>query len=290
MNNQKFNIDPAQFSSHFPEKAFTVKHNLATNPLFAIERLLELCKALPEKQVEYNAGTVGVNQDPSKTPRTGLSPEETIRRIQEAKSWLVMKFVEADPAYKALLDECLDEIGSFTTVPTTTKREGFIFLSSPGSVTPFHMDPEHNFLLQIRGDKTLHIFDANDTELVSEIQRERFYNGAHRNLEFNDEMQKKAQTFLLKPGDGLHFPVIAPHWVQNMAEVSVSFSITFRSPISERKARLYEFNSKMRGLGITPTPVGKAPSVDAVKDLTYRLIRKTGSVLGSRSPSAGREY
>ena len=32
-------------------------------------------------------------------------------------------------------------------------REAFIFISSPNTVTPYHMDPEYNFLLQIRGTK-----------------------------------------------------------------------------------------------------------------------------------------
>jgi cytochrome P450 len=36
--------------------------------------------------------------------------------------------------------------------PGMCQREGFIFISSPGAVTPFHLDPEHNFLLQIKMD------------------------------------------------------------------------------------------------------------------------------------------
>ena len=290
MTNPIFTIDNATFSSNFPDKPFVVKHSLASNPLFEVSRLLKLSKDLPASCVEYNAGTAGVNQDPSSTPMTGLSVEETIRRIQECKSWLVLKFVERDPEYKRVLDECLDEMGRYSPIPTTSKREGFIFLSSPKSVTPYHMDPEHNFLLQIRGKKTVHLFDPNDPELVSELQKEKFYNGAHRNLQFSDAMQKKAWSYTMDPGEGVHFPVIAPHWIQNEDDVSVSFSITFRSPISERKARLHYFNAQMRSLGIAPTPVGKAPIVDTVKDVAYRVIRKTGTILGVRGEKENRAY
>ena len=54
------------------------------------------------------------------------------------------------------------------------RREGFIFISSPGSITPFHMDPEYNFLLQIRGEKQISIWGGKDR---------RFYQRAHsRNI------------------------------------------------------------------------------------------------------------
>jgi len=47
-------------------------------------------------------------------------------------------------------------------VGRTFSQQAFIFVSSPEAVTPLHMDPEHNFLLQVRGLKTLHLFDPND--------------------------------------------------------------------------------------------------------------------------------
>jgi hypothetical protein len=37
------------------------------------------------------------------------SIDETIRRIEECRSWMVFKNVERDPAYRALLDTCLDQ-------------------------------------------------------------------------------------------------------------------------------------------------------------------------------------
>ena len=39
-----------------------------------------------------------------------------------------------------------------------------IFVSSPGAVTPFHMDHEHNFILQIRGNKKLYTWDPMDPQ------------------------------------------------------------------------------------------------------------------------------
>jgi hypothetical protein len=100
-------IDQAQFQSSFPEKPFIIQHSLNNHPLFDLGRLIELSKALPAEQVEYNSGKVPISLDPGKTPRTGLSIEETIRRIEECQSWMALKNVEIDSEYSKLLDDCL---------------------------------------------------------------------------------------------------------------------------------------------------------------------------------------
>src|SRR3546814_4940370 len=64
--------------------------------------------------------------------------------------------------------------------------EALIFLSSPGSITPFHMDPEHNILLQIEGEKTMTVFPPGDETLVPAQQSECFHRGGHRNLQWDD--------------------------------------------------------------------------------------------------------
>jgi len=276
-------IDANTFLADFDRRPFLIRHRLSEHALFALPRLIELARALPEKQVEYNAGECPISLDPTKTPRNGLSIEETIRRIEECRSWLVLKFVETDPAYSDLLDECLGEIGA-TAEPLRLgmgQRESFIFISSPGSVTPYHIDPECNFLLQIRGLKTVHQFPAGDRSLISEEELEFFFGGGHRNLKFKDEYQAKARTFLLKPGDGLHFPVAAPHWVKNEEEVSISYSVTFRTAASERRCAVHNFNAGLRRWGLRPAPVGRSPWRDALKYQAYRVCRRARRLAGA---------
>src|SRR4051794_26219500 len=93
-------IDPQQFIADFNRAPFLIGHHLVDHPLFTLPRLVELAQRLPEKQIEYNAGKLPVSVDPSQTPRNGLSVEETIRRIEECQSWMVLKYVETDPAYR----------------------------------------------------------------------------------------------------------------------------------------------------------------------------------------------
>lgn len=271
-------IQADRFAHEFPERGFTIQHHLAGLMAFELPQLLALSRRLPADGVEYNVGTLLPGQNLTLTPRNGLSVDETIERIEQCQSWLVLKHVERDPLYKALLDACLDDIypHAVQSLSGLHDRAAFIFITSPGSITPFHFDPEHNFLLQIRGEKTMHQFDKYDRDILPEAAIEEKYVDAslHRNQPFADAFQAKAQTFTLKPGDGLFVPINAPHWVQNGNAVSVSFSITFHSEQSDRIARLYKLNGLLRRkLGITPTPVGRKPRLDAFKHSGIMTLR-----------------
>ena len=274
-------LDAERFRADFNRKPFVIGHHLIGHPLFALPRLIELAKRIPPENLEYNAGDIPVNLDPELTPHTGLSVEETIRRIEDCRSWMALKNVENDPEYRVLLNECLDEIQtqSEPLAPGMRRREGYIFISSPGSVTPYHMDPEYNFLLQIRGRKTINIFDPADRSIVSEQELEKYLTGGHRNMVFKDEYQQKASIFELVPGAGLHFPVTAPHWVRNGDEVSISFSITFRTPASDRRTSIYSFNAWLRSRGLNPAPFGQSSVRDSIKYFAFRAMRRTRKVL-----------
>src|SRR5262249_42762090 len=178
-------------NSAFGRAPFLVGHRLARHPLFEFARLLKLARRLPPPSVEYNAGDLAVNQDSHSTPRNGLSAEETIHRIENCKSWMVLKNIEQDMDYRDLLYRSLGEIEArgHPYARGICHREGFVFISSPRAVTPYHADPECNFLLQIRGSKQVSLFDGEDHSLLSEEELERFYSGAHRNLAFKDENQ-----------------------------------------------------------------------------------------------------
>ncbi len=266
-------FDPVQFAECFDRKPFFISHRLCEHPLFDLERLLKLAQTLPEKHIEYNAGTLPVNQDQKLTPRNGLSVAETVRRIRECKSWMVLKWVEYDPAYRALLEQCLSEVRQHSDAirPGMCQPQAFIFLTSPGSVTPYHIDPEHNFLLQVRGSKIVRLFNGNDPTILSHEELEKFYGARQRNFALREENRDRCWTYDLQPGLGLHFPVTFPHWVQNGDDVSVSFSITFRTPDLDRRRAVYAFNHRLRQWGGQPTPYGCRSSLDNWKYQTMRV-------------------
>ncbi|MCA9078130.1 MAG: cupin-like domain-containing protein [Planctomycetaceae bacterium] len=284
MSSAPLDIDAAEFAAKFGQEPFLIGHQLCDHPLFEVDRLLELAQSLPEKHIEYNAGDLPVVVEPGKTPANGLSPDETIRRIRECKSWLVLKYVEQDPAYSDLLESCLAQVAKHSEPirPGMCSPQAFIFLTSPGSVTPYHIDPEHNFLLQIRGAKKVCLFDGRDRSILSEEDLEQLYSESdnqERNLQLADENRNRCWTFDLQSGRGLHFPVTYPHWVENGDEVSISFSITFRTPDLYRRQVLYSLNDQRRRSGQSPAPVGSSPLRETFDFQSYRIRHRIASML-----------
>jgi hypothetical protein len=159
-----FNDDARrQFAEKYPETPHGLPHNLRTHPLLRREALAHLAENLPGNSVEYNRGDLPIGIDGKPEP-TGLTIGETIRNISSSGSWAVLKNIEQDPAYAALLDDLLDELRPVIESRTgeMLTPQGFIFVSSPNAVTPYHFDPEHNILLQIEGSKVLTQYPAGD--------------------------------------------------------------------------------------------------------------------------------
>ena len=272
-------IDPEMFRTHFNRKPFLFRHHLCDHPLFRLSNLAELARTLPPGIVEYNAGKIPVSlPDQDETPYTGLSAEETVRRIEECSSWMVLKRAEADPECLAVLNQCLDEIEPLSEriEPGMCEREAAIFVTSPGSVTPYHMDKEINFLLQIRGSKTISVFSASDREVLSEGELERHFTGAaiRRNMVFHERYQERATVFELKAGYGIHIPTTDPHWIKNGEAVSISFSNGFKTRASLRRGMIYNLNGRIRKLGLRPAPYGKGALRDIMKLQLLRAINR----------------
>jgi len=262
----------------YPEQPGLIPHALNDHPAFELKALVALAARMRPESVEYNSGRLPVGIDPDAVPGNGLTIAETIAGIADNGSWMVLKFVEQDAEYRDLLDAVLDEIVPVVGPVTGAmlKREGFIFVSSPGSVTPFHFDPEHNILLQIAGTKTMTVFPADDEQVAAGVEHERFHAGGHRNLPWRDDIAAKGRAFELVPGIGLHVPVKAPHFVRNGPAVSISFSITWRSEWSYHEADARGLNALLRGVGLEPAAPGRYPSANRAKSVARRVVRKLG--------------
>ena len=268
-------LDP-RARQQFDKSPFTIGHRLAEQPLLTLPALIELARRLPADSVEYNAGDLPLNQDPALTPRTGLSIQDTLRDIETCRSWMVLKNIEQQSPYRKLVDECLDEVeaalGPLT--PGMCARQGFVFVSSPQAVTPYHADFEYNFLLQIRGTKVVTVWEDQNRRLLSEEDRERVATGGARNLPFEDSFLTEGRPFELRPGQGLHVPLSAPHCVRVADDVSISLSITFQSSVSHRVLSLHKANRWLRGHGITPRQVGASPLADSLKFNAWRVMNR----------------
>lgn len=267
------------FAAAYPDRPAKLSHALSGHPLLSREALAMLADRMPADSVEHNLGNLPLGIRPEDTPSNGLSVSDTIRTIDENKSWVVLKNVERDAEYGALLEAALSELLPLVEPVTgpMLHREAFIFLSSPDSVTPFHIDPEHNILLQIEGEKVMTVFPPRDEALVPAETSEAFHAGAHRNLSWDDQFLDKGEAVTLLAGDAIHVPVKAPHFVRNGSAVSISFSVTWRSRRSVAEGELHGLNAALRRRSLPLARVGQRPERQSVARLLYRVIRKLGA-------------
>ncbi|MBC7690603.1 MAG: cupin-like domain-containing protein [Methylotenera sp.] len=281
-----------------PEKRFEseelapVQHGLSNHPLLQMDELLNLALRMPADQVRFYSGSqVPITQSLETVAErfsNGMTLADTMKHMDTAGSYVFLGQVQTDPVYKALVDEVLDQIEPMIIAQTPglkkgnrlERREGWIFISSPGAVTPYHRDHETNFLCQVRGKKTVHVWDARDREVCSESENETFH-GAHtlKATIYRPELEAKARIFELRAGDGAYMPYTNPHWVKNGDEVSISLSVTYHTAVTDRIRNLYRVNHTLRNKGYQPEVVGRSPMLDALKYASYESFKRAKRLL-----------
>ena len=268
-----------RFAANYPETPHKLSHDLRDHPLLTLESLAKLSERLPFASVEYNKGDLPTGVDPASDIANGLSIGDTIRNVDTCRSWAVRKNIEQDESYSALLLSLLDELQPLIEAKTGAmlRPQGYVFVSSPDAVTPYHFDPEHNILLQLRGTKTMVQFPAGDPFFAPDETHEGYHTGGPRNLVWRDELAAGGTEWPLTPGDALFVPVMAPHHVKNGPEPSISLSITWRSDWSFAEADARAFNSVLRKVGLQPKAPGRFPAQNGVKSTAWRALRKLGA-------------
>lgn len=270
----------AAFAAAYPNQPTTFSHSFGDHPLLTLEALAQLGEALPASNIEYNKSDLPVGAQPDDAPKNGLSIGDTIRTIAENQSWCVLKNIEVMPAYCQLLGDLLGELRDVVQ-PRTGEMltlQGFVFVSSPASMTPYHFDPEHNILLQLQGSKTMHAFPAGDLRFAAQVQHERYHTGSHRGLPWDDSFAGHEFVADLTPGRAVLMPVMAPHFVRVGPDPSISLSITWRSEWSYKEADAHAANNWLRARGFSPAMPPRWPDSADAKVFAWRVARKLGLV------------
>jgi hypothetical protein len=267
-------VDAAVARERFLKKPFELKHGLVDNPLFTLPRLIELANTLPRDSIEYNAGNIPVDAKAEDIPRIDKSPEAVIKSIETDNAWMVIKRVEQDPAYKAVLEQFVRDANAAAgrKPDSYSDLQGFIFVSSAKATTPFHIDMEENVLIQLKGDKFVHTFDNDDRSLVSEEDME-FSPAGFRTRRYDKSYEARATRHALKPGDAVHMPYTIPHWVSTGETYSISMAMTWKTPEVLRLNKLRLMNGTLRHYGLPQAAPGASPIWDAAKVMLHDLLQ-----------------
>jgi hypothetical protein len=276
-------IDCAAFE---PWKIQAVTHHLVDHPLLQIDALIELGKRLEaRKLVRTHSSDATAGSSFAEAPRQHPNPKsagQTLADIANANAWMSLLNVQADPIYRALVDEVLDELRPQIEPrdPGMCYRGGWIFVTSPGAVTPFHMDHEHNFILQIRGAKKLYAWDPFDRVVISERAQELFHDEHSRALvKWDESFRARARIFDLEPGIGGYMPSTSAHLVENGPEPSITMSFTYYTDSTRRRELLYRGNARLRRWGVNPHPIGESVGRDRTQYALLNSFHKAQSAV-----------
>jgi len=268
----------AAFRENYNLRPFVLHHQLADHPLFQLDHLTTVAQLYAEKHPDrfyYDLGRAEIGRGWDYTTQRTFSAQEAIGRIETADAWMILKGAQVLPEYGELLHTILREIHQLSgrdLERNTHSRNISIIITSPNRVTPYHMDADCNYLLQLLGTKTVYVFNGADRSVVTAGELETFYSGNINSARFKEETQKGAWKFELTPGLGVHVPVTFPHWVQNGNAVSISASINFC--FNDRTVPdIYRVNHYLRKAGLNPALPGESAMRDGIKTLAAKTLR-----------------
>ena len=264
-------FDPASFRAHFAKDPFEIRHRLHDHPLFSLEAVAELADKMPKHYTGRIAADLPVAWgEPDRIPRgVDEKPGEVVRGISASASRVMLWEVERMPAYRELIDACLDELQACVqdTCGPLGERMVRAFVSSPGSVTPAHFDNDQNLIVQLRGTKTFTV-GKYASRLDERHAIEHWWDTlCSMNLE---TLPPEHVTFELKPGTGVYVPPLAPHWTLTGDEPSVTLSMFFHTRASARYEAIQALNARLRRLGRDPRPPGESEWIDRTKGTLVR--------------------
>ncbi|MBT2325669.1 cupin-like domain-containing protein [Variovorax paradoxus] len=281
-------FEPDVVRSSYNLRPFLIHHHLCEHTGFSLDALSALCRRLPRGQVQYRVGAIpGDAHFDSSYARygEGLHFDDVLEHFEERKAYICIYNPERDAGYRPVLEGLLAEIAAAIEGidPVITWYSTYVFISTRDAVTPYHMDREMNFLLQVRGAKEVMLWDPHDDEIMSPADKDRLLAAfKSRRPTYSPSFEAKAMHYELRPGLGVHHPFIAPHRVHTGPELPISLALTFRTRKSDMWTSAHAFNNVMRSCGWSPAEVGALhPYADRAKaaaahamDVPLALLRK----------------
>jgi hypothetical protein len=261
------------FATHVGRRIpVALQHDLSGHPAFTLDALADLATHLGSASVSVDTAVKPLVGTAVPTHALGAATiADRIRGLGTGDSWFTLLNIEQQPAYATLVDAVLDGIadGGGTDRSALRRRMGFVFASSPGSVTPAHIDIEHSLLLQLSGHRRIALGTFESAE-AREREVRRYWGGSFGRLA---SMPVPGAEFDLEPGTGVYIPPYRPHWIRNGPETSVSLTVTFFERSNEDESIVQALNERLRRLGIEPRPYGTSPARDRLKVAVVRAAR-----------------
>lgn len=283
---------PAQALADFDHRCFKFSHELIKRSELSFESIREVVLSLPADQVFFSRADLKIDANFDRAHvdhATGLSLESTLRDMATTNSYVMVRQPDTHPRLRPVLDLLMTELREFvhqvhhgvgSAADVFHDPMLYLFISSPNSVTPFHVDRYSTLLFQLQGEKDVMIWDRYDRETVTAEELENLFGLPHiKNPAYKGKDTRQPEAVHLVRGEGVHIPFTSPHWVKNGPEVSVSVSFIFQTPPSLQQGNAHRFNYHLRRLAkklpvALPLPLGNVGASSLVDGAKSQFLTK----------------
>ena len=274
-----------------PLRVATFTHNFHQHPLAQLDSLRDLARRLQaagtDKVKFINPSTREDSRFVLATESfDGKSIDQVFDDLHQPGSWIAIYEARTDSIYAEFIDSVIGAADGVTGDGDLEifDSDAYIFISSAPSVTPFHIDRENNFWLQLSGTKRLTVWDPEDRSVVSQKAVEGWIvrsslAGVHYSGEDTAVVNQE-----IVAGSGVFMPSTSPHMTntETSGQISVSVGVVYYSRRTRRNANIHALNAVLRKLGLEPTAPGERPLLDKLKYpigwLAIRVFDKLGVI------------
>ncbi|MFN3892249.1 MAG: hypothetical protein ACK4MV_17790 [Beijerinckiaceae bacterium] len=230
-------------------------HNLHERALFGDDGLAQVIDRLPDDLISIV--TMGPGQrgprDWSYCRRNGLSGAALIDSVKQGRIWInIIRIERALPEFRVLLDEIYDEIDRNAPGLGVYSKSIGLLISSPNAQVYYHADVPGQSLWQLRGEKRVFIYPDREPFLRDRDIENVIRGVSEEGIHYESWFDEHALVIDLKAGEMLHWPLNAPHRVDNMDCLNVSITTEHWTPEVRRSFAMRYGNGVLRQFGWTP--------------------------------------
>ena len=256
------------FHDAFNRDSFQFSHELHRLALYDIENLVSLARRIGPHHASWSNRPPDLADGWGDTQARERSLEAAVAGIERSNVRVTLRGAEQDPVFGSVfapvVAEFVANIGAFLQADLMKTRCALV-ITSPRRMVGYHIDSHAKLLLQLRGERTVSVYDGSDRTVMPDSELEAFYGGDAQGARYKEDQQGTPRLITFRPGAGLHVPVEWPHWVRNGNSLSVALSIQYELRSTQQRAKLYRVNHRLRQLGMSPVPPGRSSWRDASK-------------------------
>jgi hypothetical protein len=245
-----------QHTAAWSHEPVCLSHRLHLHPLFSFEALADLIDGYPRQH--YALVEMGAQGSPRRLWREGdiggLPGRQVIEAIQNGRMWLNLRNVaHVSKPYGDLLSEIFGEIGQNVPGYDTYNQTSGILISSPNAQVYYHCDLPGQSLWQIHGRKRVYVYPNTPPFLTPEQLENIALFEVEVDMRYDPSYDKDAKVFEIGGGEMLHWPLNAPHRVENLDCLNVSMTMEYWTEAIRRRQMINVANGILRHkLGVAP--------------------------------------